>query len=110
MSIYIPWVSIVLCFVFVRIYGAWKAKQKSTLYDLPGPRPESFLLGMNCSKLLTLAIAEKHSIGNLRQMMREQVGCYDLKLQGIYGMVARIKAPFGVRRFLSLLRDATFLL
>lgn len=29
--------------------------------------------------------------------MREQVGSYDVKLQEVYGMVARIKAPFGVR-------------
>jgi hypothetical protein len=43
-------------------------------------------------------------------MMREQVGCYDHKLQGIYGMVARIKAPFGVRRSLLLLSEATRLL
>lgn len=109
MSIYIPWVLLVLCFFFVRIYGAWKAKQKSTLYDLPGPRPESFLLGTNRSQPLTRATAENHSSGNLRQMMREQVGCYDLKLQGIYGMVARIKAPFGVRRFLSPLSGVTIL-
>ena len=32
--------------------------------------------------------------------MREQVGSYDVKLQESYGMVARIKAPFGVRCFL----------
>ena len=45
MTIYIPWISIVPCVFFVWIYGAWKAKQKSTLDDLPGPPPESFLLG-----------------------------------------------------------------
>lgn len=57
----------------------------------------------NYSRLLAFATAEKHSVGNLRQMMREQVGCYDTKLQDVYGMVTRIKAPFGVRRFLLLL-------
>ena len=55
-------------------------------------------------------MAEKQSAGNLRQLMREQVGRYDVKLQYVYGMVARIKAPFGVRRFLLLLSDATILL
>ncbi|KAI0001211.1 hypothetical protein BJV77DRAFT_266819 [Russula vinacea] len=44
---------------------------KGPLDDLPGPLPESFLLG------------------NLRQLMREQVGTYDVKLEDIYGMVAR---------------------
>lgn len=29
--------------------------------------------------------------------MREQVGRFDVKLQDVYGMVARVKAPFGVR-------------
>ena len=62
------------------------------------------------SELPTLAMAEKHTTGNLRQLMREQVGTYDVKLQDIYGMVARIKAPFGVRHFLLPLSDATALL
>ncbi|KAF8483511.1 cytochrome P450 [Russula ochroleuca] len=80
MSIYVPWVLIVHGLFFVCLYGAWKAKRKSPLDDLPGPPPESFLLG------------------NLRQLMREQVGTYDIKLQDIYGMVVRIKAPFGEDR------------
>ena len=29
--------------------------------------------------------------------MREEVGIYDIEWQEIYGMVARIKAPLGVR-------------
>ena len=40
-------------------------------------------------ELPTLAMAEKHTTGNLRQLMREQVGTYDVKLEDIYGMVAR---------------------
>ncbi|KAI0281778.1 cytochrome P450 [Russula aff. rugulosa BPL654] len=81
MSIYIPHIPCVLivhCFSFVCcVYGAWKAKRKGPLGDLPGPPPESFLLG------------------NFRQLMREQVGRFDVKLQNVYGMVARVKAPFG---------------
>ncbi len=42
--------------------------------------------------------------------MRSQVGHFDVKLQNVYGMVARIKAPFGVRLFFLLLGDATALL
>jgi hypothetical protein len=49
------------------------------------------------SELAALATADKHAAGNLRQIMREQVGYYDVKLQDTYGMVARIKAPLGVR-------------
>lgn len=48
-----------------------------------------------------LAMAEKHPTGNFRQLMREQVGSFDVKLQNVYGMVARVKAPFGVRGFFS---------
>jgi hypothetical protein len=39
--------------------------------------------------------------GNLRQLMREQVGSYDTKWQELYGMVARIKGPFCVRHVVS---------
>jgi len=46
-------------------------------------------------------MAEKHPAGNFRQLMREQVGLFDEKLQNVYGMVARLKAPFGVRHFFS---------
>ncbi|KAH9975382.1 cytochrome P450 [Lactifluus volemus] len=79
MSIYDPWTLTVYCLTFVCIW-AWKGKQQNPLADLPGPPPESFLLG------------------NLRQLMREQVGVFDVKWQDTYGMVARIKAPFGKDR------------
>jgi hypothetical protein len=55
-------------------------------------------------------MAEKHPTGNFRQLMREQVGRFDVKLQNVYGMVARVKAPFGVRHFFLLFGDATILL
>lgn len=42
--------------------------------------------------------------------MREQVGSYDVKLQEVYGMVARIKGPFGVRCFSLPWSDATALI
>lgn len=45
MSILAPCDPIALCLFFLCIYGAWKAKRKSLLDDLPGPPPESFLLG-----------------------------------------------------------------
>ena len=35
--------------------------------------------------------------------MREQVGSYDVRWQEAYGMVARIKAPLGVRHLFILL-------
>ncbi len=50
-----------------------------------------------------LATAEKSAAGNLRQLMKEKVGLYDVKLQDMYGMVARLEAPFGARRFLLLI-------
>lgn len=42
--------------------------------------------------------------------MREQVGRFDVKLQNVYGMVARVKAPFGIAHFSVLLGDGTTLL
>jgi hypothetical protein len=46
MSIYNPWALTVYCLTFVCVF-AWKVKQKTSLADLPGPPPESFLLGRN---------------------------------------------------------------
>jgi hypothetical protein len=63
----------------------------------------SLSYSVRSGELLARVMAEKHTAvtaGNLRQLMREQVGTYDVKLQDTYGMVARIKAPFGVRHFL----------
>ncbi|KAH9965228.1 cytochrome P450 [Russula dissimulans] len=71
------WTLIAYSLFLVCIYGTRKARRKTPLNDLPGPQPESFLLG------------------NLRQLMREQVGSYDVRLQENHGMVANIKAPFG---------------
>ena len=48
--------------------------------------------------------------GNLRQLMREQVGSYDVKWQEIYGMVARIHAPLCVRHFFCTWGDAVALI
>jgi hypothetical protein len=99
MSIYNSWALIVYFLFFVCIYCGWKAKRRGPLNDLPGPPPESFLLGTNHSELPAPTAVENRIAGNLRQLMREQVGSYDVNWQEIYGMVARIKAPFGVRRF-----------
>ena len=98
MSIYNPWILIIYCLSFACIYGAWKAKRKSPLDDLPGPKPESFILGTNHSfpHFLPLRLLDLVA-GNLRQLMREQVGSYDVKWQKVHGMVARIKAPLGAR-------------
>jgi hypothetical protein len=49
MFIYNSWILIILCLTFACIYCAWKAKRQSPLDDLPGPRPESFILGTNKS-------------------------------------------------------------
>jgi hypothetical protein len=49
MSIYNPWVLVIYGLSFACVYGAWKAKRKSPLDDLPGPKPESFILGTNNS-------------------------------------------------------------
>ncbi|KAI0260715.1 cytochrome P450 [Gloeopeniophorella convolvens] len=59
------------------IWSVYRTRKYPCLTDLPGPPSESFLLG------------------NLRQLMREQVGDCDIEWQNTFGMVARIKAPLG---------------
>ncbi|THH17361.1 hypothetical protein EW146_g3435 [Bondarzewia mesenterica] len=59
-------------------------KLSFSITDVPGPRAETFWLG------------------NLRQLMREQVGETDFKWQREYGRVVRFKAPLGVSTPLSL--------
>jgi hypothetical protein len=104
MSIYSPgpYVLTVYCLTVACIWGIWKTKQKGPLTDLPGPPPESFFLGMNYAIPSSIMEAQNRITlaGNLRQLMREQVGTYDRRWQDTYGMVAIIKAPFGVRYFL----------
>ncbi|KAH9922092.1 cytochrome P450 [Fomitopsis serialis] len=60
------------------LYAALRARNRAVLADLPGPRPESFLMG------------------NLAELHKEEAGKADFRYQAEFGGVARIKAPFGV--------------
>ncbi|KAI0066958.1 cytochrome P450 [Artomyces pyxidatus] len=65
-------------FVFIVCTTLWyRRRSRIPIAHVPGPTPESFWLG------------------NLRQLMREQVGDYDLQWQNNFGMVVRFKAPLG---------------
>lgn len=95
------WALFVCCATSACIWRLWRRKRESPLVDLPGPPPESFLLGTDLyrtSSVVTVTTTEweVRFTGNLRELMREQVGNYDVKWQERYGMVARIKAPLGV--------------
>ncbi|KDQ51422.1 hypothetical protein JAAARDRAFT_41090 [Jaapia argillacea MUCL 33604] len=67
----------------VALYLAYRRSSRISLADVPGPEPESFLLG------------------NLRQIFQGQAGEADFKWQEYYDSGAiRIKAPFGEDRLM----------
>ncbi|KAF9478118.1 cytochrome P450 [Pholiota conissans] len=67
------------------LYGLYRLLQnfkRISVADIPGPNPESFI------------------IGNLRQYFQSQAGEIDLKWQESYGGVVRFKGSFGEDRLL----------
>ncbi|OSX65860.1 hypothetical protein POSPLADRAFT_1131390 [Postia placenta MAD-698-R-SB12] len=59
------------------IYVAIRRLRRTSVSGIPGPQPESFLMG------------------NLGELHQGQAGEADFKWQSVYGGIARIKAPFG---------------
>ncbi|PCH35645.1 cytochrome P450 [Wolfiporia cocos MD-104 SS10] len=59
------------------LYAVIKRLKRTSLADVPGPEPESFLMG------------------NLSQLFQDQAGEADFKWQSQFGGIARIKAPLG---------------
>ncbi|KIM48379.1 hypothetical protein M413DRAFT_16317 [Hebeloma cylindrosporum] len=74
-----PFVAVALLVVLYQIYRRFT---RTTISDLPGPEPESFILG------------------NLRQYFQSQAGDIDFEWQEAYGDVVRFKGPFGEDRLL----------
>ncbi|OCH89441.1 cytochrome P450 [Obba rivulosa] len=62
------------------VYVVYRRFTRISLADIPGPDPESFLLG---------------NLPHVFHVQREQVGDVDFDWQRRFGGVARIKAPFG---------------
>lgn len=61
------------------IYACYRRYARISVSHVPGPEPESFLLG------------------NLPEIFQSQAGVPDFKYQRQFGDVIRIKGPFGVR-------------
>jgi cytochrome P450 len=64
------------------LYAIYRRVTRISVSFIPGPEPESFLLG------------------NLPELFQSQVGEPDFKFQRLYGDVTRIKGPFGEDRLL----------
>ncbi|EGN95464.1 hypothetical protein SERLA73DRAFT_113010 [Serpula lacrymans var. lacrymans S7.3] len=64
-------------FLFFVLRFAISRYRRISISHLPGPQPESFLLG------------------NLRQLFQDDIGEEDFKLQEMYGETMRIKSSFG---------------
>lgn len=93
----------VLFFAALYVYYTEFSKSKAKLADLPGPKPQSFILGWWRSLFyfgngsLTLPLCHV-ALGNLRELWQEQVGYADFKWQEEYGNVVHIKSTLGVSR------------
>lgn len=67
--------------------------------DVPGPKAESLWLGARIYFLVKFDVAHFRIgiwIGNLRQLLREEVGETDHQWRRAFGNVVRFKASFGV--------------
>jgi hypothetical protein len=65
------------------LYVIYRRATRISVSFVPGPEPESFVLG------------------NLPELFQSQVGEPDFKFQRLYGDVTRIKGPFGVGDMLN---------
>ncbi|KDR75313.1 hypothetical protein GALMADRAFT_249339 [Galerina marginata CBS 339.88] len=75
--------ALLLFFVAVLVlYLTYKRATRISVSHIPGPEPESFLLG------------------NLPEIFQSQAGVPDFKYQQIFGDVIRVKGPFGEDRLL----------
>lgn len=85
------------------IYTIYKKATRISVAFVPGPEPESFLLGAHLEDPIPLRIVEDNPfyLGNLPELFQSQVGEPDFKFQRLYGDVTRIKGPFGVRDALN---------
>jgi len=68
--------------IFAVLYTSYRWYTRVSISHIPGPKPESFLLG------------------NLPEIFQSQVGVPDFKYQREYGDVVRVKGPFGEDRLL----------
>ncbi|KAF5385861.1 hypothetical protein D9615_002355 [Tricholomella constricta] len=64
------------------VYACYRRYTRISVSDVPGPKPESFLLG------------------NLPEIFQSQAGVPDFKYQRQFGDVVRVKGPFGEDRLL----------
>lgn len=85
----------------VVLYALYRRFTKPSLADLPGPEPESFLMGASSFiSLLSVHTAELSTwafAGNLRDLFQRQVGEADFRWQEQYGHIVRLKASLSVR-------------
>lgn len=67
----------ILLLTLACIYAMIRRLRKPSVSNIPGPQPESFLMG------------------NLSELHQGQAAVADFEWQTVYGGIARIKAPFG---------------
>ncbi|KIM40378.1 hypothetical protein M413DRAFT_446565 [Hebeloma cylindrosporum] len=79
MTLASPFVALALLAI---LYPLYRKFTRTLISDLPGPEPETFILG------------------NLRQYFRSQAGEIEFEWQEAYGDVVRFKGPFGEDRLL----------
>ena len=82
--------------IFAVLYTGYRRYTRVLISHIPGPNPESFLLGETLPYIL-VGEADSRALGNLPEIFQSQVGVPDFKYQRQYGDVVRIKGPFGVR-------------
>lgn len=98
-------VATVLSLVFL-VYCLYSLHSRTSIADIPGPQPESFIFGepnrychfMQIFETITPVLLR---IGNVYELLQSEVGKMEFELQDQYGGIARLRAPFGVCTSLS---------
>jgi hypothetical protein len=79
------------------VYACYRRYTRISVSHVPGPEPESFLLGNGASALNWCRKFDIILSGNLPEIFQSQAGVPDFKYQRQFGDVVRVKGPFGVR-------------
>jgi hypothetical protein len=84
--------------IFAVLYAAYRRYTRLSISHIPGPKPESFLLGAFLFCIFSRDAYLDKLLGNLPEIFQSQVGVPDFKYQREYGDVVRVKGPLGVRK------------
>lgn len=98
----------VLIFVvsFGVLYSAYRRYSRISIADIPGPKPDSYLLGNYTGFFLRLILISV--IGSSNQLLLPECGVTEARWQEEFGSIFRFKASLGVSIVQALIERRTY--